>query len=141
MASRSPLAGCLSCTKSAGEPNLDPQSRGVLRCELLYLWSFQASVARGNVNARVGAARRVVGSATDATAQQGELRKGTIDRQWPHQVALRADFVAGRKFPPSMNSAGRSRCAARPLLLSRRDRLQRLLFCRPRTPSTSASEF
>jgi hypothetical protein len=30
--------------------------------------------------------------------RKGELSKGTIDRQWPHQVALRADFVAGRNF-------------------------------------------
>jgi hypothetical protein len=31
--------------------------------------------------------------------REGELSKGTIDREWPHQVALRADFVAGRNFP------------------------------------------
>jgi hypothetical protein len=30
--------------------------------------------------------------------RKGELSKGTIDREWPHQVALRADFVAGRNF-------------------------------------------
>jgi hypothetical protein len=31
--------------------------------------------------------------------RKGELSKGTIDRDWPHQVALRADLVAGRNFP------------------------------------------
>ena len=31
--------------------------------------------------------------------RKGELSKGTVDRQWPHQVALRADFVAGRNYP------------------------------------------
>jgi hypothetical protein len=30
--------------------------------------------------------------------RKGELSKGTIDREWPHQVALRADLVAGRNF-------------------------------------------
>jgi hypothetical protein len=31
--------------------------------------------------------------------RKGELSKGTIDREWPHQLALRADVVAGRNFP------------------------------------------
>ena len=31
--------------------------------------------------------------------RKGELSKGTIDREWPHLVALRADFVAGNNFP------------------------------------------
>jgi hypothetical protein len=30
--------------------------------------------------------------------RKGELSKSTIDRQWPHQVALAASFVAGRNF-------------------------------------------
>ena len=31
--------------------------------------------------------------------RKGELSKDTMDRQWPHQVALRADFVSGANFP------------------------------------------
>ena len=30
--------------------------------------------------------------------RKGELSKGTIDRQWPHQVALRADDCTGKNF-------------------------------------------
>jgi hypothetical protein len=30
--------------------------------------------------------------------RKGELSKSTIDREWPHQVALAASFVAGRNF-------------------------------------------
>jgi hypothetical protein len=30
--------------------------------------------------------------------RKGELNKTTIDREWPHQVALAASFVAGRNF-------------------------------------------
>jgi Lipocalin-like domain len=60
-------------------PILTPRSHRVLRCELLYLWSFQASAAGGNANARVGAARRVVGSATDAAAHPHSLVEAEID--------------------------------------------------------------
>jgi hypothetical protein len=28
----------------------------------------------------------------------GELSKGMIDRDWPHQVALRADYCAGANY-------------------------------------------
>jgi hypothetical protein len=31
--------------------------------------------------------------------RKGELHKGQIDREWPHQVALRADLVSGANFP------------------------------------------
>ena len=31
--------------------------------------------------------------------RKGELHKGRIDREWPHQVALRADAVSGPNFP------------------------------------------
>lgn len=31
--------------------------------------------------------------------RKGELHKGTIDRDWPHQVALRADVVSGANYP------------------------------------------
>ena len=31
--------------------------------------------------------------------RKGELHKGRIDREWPHQVALRADAVSGANFP------------------------------------------
>jgi len=30
--------------------------------------------------------------------RKGELSKSTMDREWPHQVALAASFVAGRNF-------------------------------------------
>jgi hypothetical protein len=30
--------------------------------------------------------------------RKGELSKGTIDREWPHQVALRADRCSGRNY-------------------------------------------
>ena len=30
--------------------------------------------------------------------RKGELSKGTIDREWPHQVALRADRCAGHNY-------------------------------------------
>jgi len=30
--------------------------------------------------------------------RKGELSKGTIDRQWPHQVALSASRCAGRNY-------------------------------------------
>jgi hypothetical protein len=30
--------------------------------------------------------------------RKGELSKGTIDRQWPHQVALRADRCTGHNY-------------------------------------------
>jgi hypothetical protein len=30
--------------------------------------------------------------------RKGELSKSTIDREWPHQVALAADFVAGANY-------------------------------------------
>jgi hypothetical protein len=30
--------------------------------------------------------------------RKGELSKSTIDREWPHQVALAASFVASRNF-------------------------------------------
>jgi len=48
---------------------LTTRSRSVVRFELLYLWSFQASTPDDNANARVGAARRVLGSTADAAAQ------------------------------------------------------------------------
>jgi hypothetical protein len=31
--------------------------------------------------------------------RKGELHKGQIDRDWPYQVALRADRVSGASFP------------------------------------------
>jgi hypothetical protein len=31
--------------------------------------------------------------------RKGELHKGQIDRNWPYQVALRADRVSGANFP------------------------------------------
>jgi hypothetical protein len=30
--------------------------------------------------------------------RKGELSKGTIDREWPHQVALRADRCTGHNY-------------------------------------------
>ena len=30
--------------------------------------------------------------------RKGELSKGMIDRQWPHQVALRGDHCAGHNY-------------------------------------------
>jgi hypothetical protein len=30
--------------------------------------------------------------------RKGELHKGRIDREWPHQVALRADAASGANF-------------------------------------------
>ena len=30
--------------------------------------------------------------------RKAELSKGTIDREWPHQVALRADRCTGRNY-------------------------------------------
>ena len=60
--------------------------------------------------------------------RKGELSKGTIDREWPNQVALRADVVAGRNF-----SALQEFC--RPLSLCprghsfRRDSLDFVVFC------------
>jgi hypothetical protein len=30
--------------------------------------------------------------------RKGELSKGTIDREWPHQVTLRADHCAGHNY-------------------------------------------
>jgi hypothetical protein len=30
--------------------------------------------------------------------RKGELSKGMIDRGWPHQVALRADYCAGANY-------------------------------------------
>jgi hypothetical protein len=32
------------------------------------------------------------------TRRKGELSKSTIDREWPHQVALRADLGTGHNF-------------------------------------------
>lgn len=31
--------------------------------------------------------------------RKGELHSWQIDREWPHQVALRADFVSGANYP------------------------------------------
>jgi hypothetical protein len=31
--------------------------------------------------------------------RKGELTKSRLNREWPHQVALRADFVAGANLP------------------------------------------
>ena len=30
--------------------------------------------------------------------RKGELSSGRIDREWPHQVALSAEFVRGRQY-------------------------------------------
>jgi hypothetical protein len=30
--------------------------------------------------------------------RKGELSKGTIDREWPHQVAMRADQCTGHNY-------------------------------------------
>jgi hypothetical protein len=30
--------------------------------------------------------------------RKGELNSGRIDREWPHQVALSADYVQGRQY-------------------------------------------
>ena len=60
--------------------------------------------------------------------RKGELSKGTMDRQWPHQVALRADQCTGHNYVTiRLFCEGLSLCPRTHSF--RRDDTDMLIFC------------
>jgi hypothetical protein len=57
--------------------------------------------------------------------RKGELSKSTINREWPHQVAVAASFVAGRNFMAIHRSAGAMTETASSTAFAERDHAER----------------
>jgi hypothetical protein len=68
--------------------------------------------------------------------RKGELGKGMIDSQWPHQVARQAEKSTGANWDVIRDFCKGLPLFARSLLLSRYDRLQCVLLC----PATGCKE-
>src|SRR5712671_1666006 len=62
------------------------------------------------------------------TRRKGEITPSTIDREWPHQVALPADQVAGKNYSITQNLCrGLSLCPRGHTV--RRDNITYTVFC------------
>jgi hypothetical protein len=65
--------------------------------------------------------------------RKGELSRATIDRDWPHQLALSAEYLLGKNC--IIGRAVLSRpvgMPAQPQILARPKRVRRLLLLEPR---------